>query len=94
MDATDAEAVRRRADAELPLPVGTRIRFTTEYGSNPGTHDGRIIRRMVPTPGNFADGMTGGMLATHYEVEIFLPAHGQSETVIVPPSAVEQVLDD
>jgi len=73
----------------LVLPVGTRIRFHTDYGLDAGTYEGEIVARMVATPNGFISGFAG-----HYEVKTYLPHDHTTRNLIVVPSMIQHVLTD
>jgi hypothetical protein len=73
------------------LPIGTRIRFTTQYGGLPGTWHGTIVHRMVPNPNGFLALYGWTEADYHYEVSVFLVTSGADETVIVKPAMIERV---
>lgn len=78
------------ATVALPLAPGTRVRFTTPYGTNAGTHEGVIVRRMVPNPSGFI--ALFGLQGAHYQVRHPVPRWGYDHTAVVLPDMIVAVL--
>lgn len=63
---------------------GERIKFTTPYGSNPGTHTGTVLHRMAPC--GFLSGLG---FSGHYEVAVFIPYWGRTYTMVVTDEMIQ-----
>jgi hypothetical protein len=64
--------------------VGEIIKFETRFGLNPGTHEGKILRALIPNQTIICN-------PAHtliYEVSVFLPHWGYTTKILCLPDQI------